>query len=136
MTIEGDIDSNNTLWVKLDVIGEAGKKTMPVFIDTGFSGELAIPLQIAVPLGLKLSGAATSRLADGAEIRQMLFSAKISWGTQKRPVTVHVMPGDVNASIGCALLHGYVLHADFENKQLIIKEPHVDEPTKPNNKMG
>jgi len=131
MILEGTIDSKNQLWVTIDVIGEHHTETMPVVIDTGFTGELALPLQIAVTLGLKLSGAATSCLADGSEIRQMLFSAEILWGSTKRPVTIHVMHGDVCASIGCELLHDYILSADFEKKQLFIKEPHTDEPVEP-----
>ncbi len=103
-------------------------KKIDAIVDTGFTGELQLPLKLAVPLGLRLDGVGTFELADGSKSRQMLFSALISWGTRTKPVTVSVADSDT-ALLGGGLLHGYLLLADFEKKMLMIKEPGTDEPT-------
>ena len=130
MVLSGHIDEKNQLWVEITVGGEHNQQTIPALIDTGFTGELQLPLKVAVPLGLRLEGAARYQLANGSVTQQMLFSASILWGTTTRLVTLNVADTDT-ALIGGGLLHGYVLLVDFDKKQLIIKEPHTDEPATP-----
>lgn len=127
MILSGYIDERNQLWVSITVAGQHNQQITPVLVDTGFTGELQLPLKIAVPLGLRLDGVGTFELADGTRSRQMLFSASISWGTTTRLVTVSVTDSDT-ALLGGGLLYGYVLLVDFEKKQFIIKEPGTDEP--------
>lgn len=118
------------MWVSITVGGLHSKQTIDALIDTGFNGELLLPLQVAIPLGLQLAGAAPYRLADGSISQQMLFSASIDWGTRRKPATVNVVHSDTPL-IGGGLLHGYVLLVDFDKKRLVIKEPGVDEPSVP-----
>ena len=127
MILQGHIDDRNQLWVPITVAGLQGQENISALIDTGFTGELLLPLKIAVPLGLKLAGIAPYQLADGSISKQMLFSAAITWGTQTRAITVNVIDVE-HALIGGGLLHGYVLTVDFQQKQLFIKEPGTDEP--------
>jgi clan AA aspartic protease len=127
MVLNGYIDEKNQLWVEITVAGQHNKQKIPVLVDTGFTGELQLPLKIAVPLGLRLAGVGTFVLADGSRSREMLFDASISWGTTVRSVTVSVMDSDIPL-LGGGLLHGYVLLVDFEKKLLTIKEPGTDEP--------
>jgi len=127
MVLTGEIDEQNQLWVNITVGGQHSQQEIPAQIDTGFTGELQLPLTVAVPLGLRLVGVGSFKLADGSQTQQMLFSASILWGTTTRAVTVNVVDSDT-ALIGGGLLHGYVLLVDFEKKQLIIKEPGTDEP--------
>lgn len=127
MILSGHIDDRNQLWVSITVAGQHNQQTIQVLVDTGFTGELQLPLNVAVPLGLRLDGVGMFELADGSRSRQMLFSASISWGTTTRLVTISVTDSDT-ALLGGGLLHGYVLLVDFEKKQLIIKEPGTDEP--------
>lgn len=128
MILHGRIDERNQLWIPITVGGQYGQQEISALIDTGFTGELLLPLQVAVPLGLKLAGAAPYQLADGSITQHMLFSASINWGTQTRAVTVNVVDVE-HALIGGGLLHGYVLLVDFQQKQLIVKEPGTDEPS-------
>lgn len=130
MVLTGHIDERNQLWVSITVGGLHSKQTINALIDTGFNGELLLPLQVAIPLGLQLAGAAPYRLADGSISQQMLFSASIDWGTKRKTAIVNVVNSDTPL-IGGGLLHGYVLLVDFDKKQLTIKEPGVDEPSIP-----
>jgi len=74
MVLQGSIDNKNQLWVPIIVTGDGGKQPVSVnaLLDTGFTGELLLPLQIAVPLGLKLAGVARCELGDGSYSQQML----------------------------------------------------------------
>ena len=130
MVLSGHIDEKNQLWAAITVAGQHNQRTISALIDTGFTWELQLPLKVAVPLGLRLEGAAQYQLADGSVTKQMLFSASIVWGTTTRLVTLNVADTDT-ALIGGGLLHGYVLLVDFEKKQLTIKEPRTDEPVTP-----
>ncbi len=128
MILQGQIDASNQLWVTIKVSGDTSSQEIPALIDTGFTGDLWLPLRIAVPLGLKLSAISDCQLADGSiSSNQMVFSATISWGTQTKSITVIVADVD-DALIGGGLLHGYVLEADFQKKKLTIKEPGTDDP--------
>jgi len=120
------------LWVRITVAGHTDQHNdVEALIDTGFTGELLLPLRLAVPLGLRLVGVSRVQLADGSISQQMLFSASIGWGSVLREVTVNVVDGTDVPLIGGGLLDGYVLHVNFEQKQLTIKEPHTDEPSPP-----
>ncbi len=128
MILRGSIDDKNQLWVPITVAGEHGQQKVSELLDTGFTGELQLPLQIAVPLGLKLVGVARYKLADGSISNQMIFSASISWGTKTRSVTASVVIDAEDVLMGVGLLHGYALVVDFQQKQLVIKEPGTDDP--------
>jgi len=55
MEILGRIDAKNQLWTKIYVEGNKSFTEIDCIIDTGFNGELVLPINIAVPLGLELS---------------------------------------------------------------------------------
>lgn len=130
MILAGRIDDRNRLWVTITVTGNQGQQQIEALIDTGFTGELLLPLSIAVPLGLTLAAVGSYKLADGSTSRQMLFSASVAWGSSKKLATVNVVDTD-DALMGGGFLHGYLLVVDFEKKTLIIKEPNTDEPQPP-----
>jgi clan AA aspartic protease len=120
--IEGYIDEKNLLWVNITVIGEHGEAEVAAMVDTGFTGELWLPLDKAVTLGLKLSGVGTAELADGSTSNQMLFSAHMKFGSVEKPITVTVIKSGPPL-LGGGLLHGYVLKADYKERRLYIEEP-------------
>lgn len=122
MIIKGHIDDQNNPWLKVVVIGET-QQTIYVIVDTGFTGELMLPKEMAIELGLKKSGVASCQYANGTEKDVLLYSATLKWGSRQQQVTVHVEDNAVSALIGGGLLHNYILQADYKNKQLIIKEP-------------
>lgn len=129
MVLAGHIDDRNQLWVSISVSGVTGKQTVDAQIDTGFTGELALPLQIAIPLGLQLGGLTDVTYAKGKPVPEMLFTGQIDWGTTNRTInTIMVLDTDVPL-IGGGLLYGYIMLVDFDKKELIIKEPGVDEPS-------
>ncbi len=128
MILHGLIDDKNQLWVTITVAGNQKQTEARAILDTGFTGEILLPLSIASTLDLIPAGVGKCELADGSISKQKIFVASINWGTQTRLVTVSVMDNIKDVLIGGGLLHGYVLTVDFKQKQLIIKEPGTDDP--------
>jgi clan AA aspartic protease len=128
LEITGNIDGTNQLWTKLDVIGMNGNSKIDAIIDTGFTGELQLPIKTAVQIGLTLAGTGRAILADGSKIDQLLFSGTIVWGTTTKDVTISIADSN-EALIGGGLLHGYDLIISFSKKILTIKEPDIDIPS-------
>lgn len=123
MNITGRIDEKNQLWVEVTVGKEGStQQTLECLVDTGFTGEIQLPISVAVPLGLKLIGAASFELADGVGRAKMLFEGDICWGTTTRAVTAIVSPSSTPL-LGSGLLSGYELIANFKTKKFSIKEP-------------
>lgn len=131
MILNGRIDEKNQLWVEVTVCGESTEHTLDFLLDTGFSGEVQIPVSVAVPLGLKLRGVAEFELADGKALPKLLFEGTIRWGSAERAVTAIVSPSKTPL-LGSGLLTNYELVADFKSKTFIIKEPETAEsPQRP-----
>ncbi len=120
MIINGIVD-NDQLWVKIKVSGYHGSKDIFFRIDTGFDGELSIPIQLAVPLGLALVGESEYGIAGGGKSNPLKFVASIQWGSQTKLVSADVDRTSIPL-LGMKLLHDYILLADFKKKELIIKE--------------
>lgn len=103
MVLSGYIDDRNQLWVEVTVAGQHSQQKVAALVDTGFTGELQLPLKVAVPLGLQLAGVGTFELADGTRSQEMLFSASVYWGTTLRMATVSVSNTDT------ALMGGWLV---------------------------
>lgn len=123
MILSGEINEKNQLWIPITVNGQQGQATSVLaLVDTGFTGELQLPITIAIPLGLRLDAVGTFEFADGRTAKKMLFSATITLGTTTRPVTVSVVDSNTPL-LGTGLLHGCVLNIDFAKKMFTIQEP-------------
>ena len=120
MTITGIIHEN-TLWVGVKLSGHFGSKEIFFRIDTGFDGELSLPVNLAIPLGLPLIGESEYNIAGGGKTAPFKFIASMQWGSQTKLVSVDVDRGSIPL-LGMRLLTDYTLFADFKKKTLIISE--------------
>jgi predicted aspartyl protease len=125
MIINGTVDNENRLWVTIKVTGYHGGHEIPFRIDTGFDGELSLPISKAVPLGLPLVGESEYSVAGGATNNPLKFSASIQWGSKNKLVSVDV-DRTRTPLLGMGLLIDYILVADFKKKTLKITEAKVD----------
>ncbi|MDD5291323.1 MAG: hypothetical protein PHZ04_04410 [Patescibacteria group bacterium] len=126
MLINGIIH-NDQLWVKLKLAGYHGSKEIYFLIDTGFDGELSLPVSLAIPLGLALVGESEYKIAGGTSYNPLKFVASIQWGSQNKLASVDVDKGDTPL-LGMRLLTNYTLFVNFKTKSLVIEEPKAEEP--------
>lgn len=59
-----------------------------VVVDTGFDGELCLPIEVAIQLGLNLCDTIWVELADGTRKRELVFTGEAKLGGKKREVGI------------------------------------------------
>ena len=79
-------------------------------IDTGFTGWLALPMDIVRELELTQHGRRPARLASGETELFDIYGALISWDGQLRPIPAHAVAA--NPLLGMRMLLDYRLTAD------------------------
>jgi predicted aspartyl protease len=98
--------------VDVEVGGTRRTVALTAVLDTGFDGELSVPLDVAVTLGLELTGADVIELADGSHKRELLFSGTAGVLGKRRQVAMYVTESE-DALVGTELLADCNLHIDF-----------------------
>lgn len=73
--------------------GRGGEAPLQAVIDTGFTGQLALPPDVAESLSLRFQGHGTATLADGHMERFEVYRATIAWHDRPHPVVVYAVPG-------------------------------------------
>lgn len=81
-------------------------------IDTGFSGELTLPMAIIDGLGLTRVGRTDVRLADGSVVKSYAFrGARVGHDGMRRPILVQSAESD--SLLGVAFMAGQQLCIEF-----------------------
>jgi clan AA aspartic protease len=87
-------------------------------IDTGFDGYLCLPVQLAIQLGLELSGSIKVELADGSIKRELVFSGLTKFGEEAKKARI-TLTESMNALIGTKMFSH--LGIDFDLKRVRIE---------------
>jgi clan AA aspartic protease len=119
--VTGFIDDAGHPKVELTVIGKRGEITLTPTIDTGFDGQLCLPTEVAIQLGLELIGRLFIELADGTRQRSLVFSGLVKIGATEEEVDIILTEAD-DSLVGTGLLQGRVVTLDFQRKRVEISE--------------
>lgn len=84
--------------------GEEASQEVVTVIDTGFDGELTLPVRTIQRLGYPYVGSAGGTLANGSEVQFDYHEGQVLWHGVVRPVAVIAAEGP--PLIGMALLRG------------------------------
>ena len=103
----------------LEVIGLQSSTEITAIIDTGFQGDLLLPISQAKTLGLVLSGYAPAILADGSRTSQMVFAGSVRFLGKIRQAEIFVADTDA-ALVGTELLSDCQLVVDFPNQKVSL----------------
>jgi clan AA aspartic protease len=122
MTMFGRVNANREALLKLVLIDDENKKVaFDAVIDTGFNGDLILPIDMMMDLSLELKGYQKAVLGDGTVSQFQVCSAVVIWdGTKKR---VEVNMARSGALIGNGLLEGYKLEIDMVNDGMVTISP-------------
>jgi len=101
----------------IEVIGLRSRAKVEALIDTGFDGELALPLRLATSLGLVLDEETPIGLANATTSREFIFSGEVEFLGERRAVSIFVFDRDI-ALIGTRLLDDCQLVVDFPTKKV------------------
>ena len=92
---------------------------LETWIDTGFTGELVIPMQQIAALGLPLGPAVKAVLADGSQIKVDTYFCLVEWFGKWKNVEVVANQGRFPL-LGVGLLLGHDLHIDYQAKTILL----------------
>jgi clan AA aspartic protease len=96
----------------IQVSGLRGTVRVRAVVDTGFDGDLCLPITVGVTLGLVLKGENQVELADGSLTWEMVFGGTVRFVGRRRRVDIYLTRSE-EALIGTGLLDGCRLTIDF-----------------------
>ena len=110
MTIRGSVNRDLELVVSVELADANGElHALPVVVDTGFSGELALPRSVIEFLGLPLNEEVTLILASGQRMNTAAYDGRIHWHGRLREIGVLATTGE--SLLGMLQLSGCTLTA-------------------------
>lgn len=119
--IKGYIDTIGRPMVDIVVMGSENKIPLSAIVDTGFDGDLCLPVEVAIRLGLKLVDMTFVELADGSIKKELVFVGKVKWCDEVKKVDVFLTQSD-DALIGTGLLNDSELKIGFLSRDLVIQK--------------
>ena len=118
--LRGFFDSAGRPRLAITLTSRRSARQLDALIDTGFTGALTVPVELAVELGPELAGRANVELADGTLRRELLFIATVT--LDQSPQRVHVgLTSSDDALIGTGLLAGRRLIMDFGKSTITVR---------------
>ena len=92
--------------VRIEAIGSRQTLALNAIVDTGFDGDLCLPIRLAVQLGLELIGEQLIELADGTQRKELVFAGSVGLFGATREVQI-MLTNSEDALIGTSLLNHY-----------------------------
>lgn len=109
--IVGAVDAMGDAVVELTIAGaDQYSARLPFVVDTGFSGDVTLPAELADALDLRFTGMGHTRLGDGSLSNFPIREASIRWDGVTRIVEVEV--SETEPLLGMRLLDGHELRID------------------------
>jgi clan AA aspartic protease len=99
---------------QVDVVvgGTRGNVQVKACLDTGFDGDICVPTEVAVTLGLELIGCEPIELADGSRKPELVFKGYAILLGKKRVVEI-LLTDSEESLVGTGLLAECRLSIDF-----------------------
>ena len=112
----GHVDPAGRAMLPVEIITDQGppSTSIDVWIDTGFTGDLVLPISLVQRLGLPVSGSVDGILADGSQTELKTYHCRLRWFGRERPLEVIVSNGEVPL-LGVGLLLAKELRVDYTN---------------------
>ena len=107
----GRVNQQREAILKLVIIGDENNKiAVDAVIDTGFNGDLILPIQIVSELGLVPQGYQKATLGDGTISQFRVYAGTVIWDGDRKLVEVN--SATTGILIGMGLLDGYKLEVN------------------------
>ena len=111
--IRGRLDAYHQPRVAITVRGARRDVTLEAVIDTGFDGQLCVPVSLAVEIGLELYGAQQTQLADGSIRSDLVFLGQAGFVGQRTQEVEILLTESDDALLGVGFLMDWRLEIDF-----------------------
>lgn len=119
--MNGYVDASGRALIEIVVSGPEQRSTLSAWIDTGFTGGLALPAAVIGELSLPVDQEVETRLADGSTHRTMTYAAGVQWfGNLVRAEVVSTqVPTPL---LGVQLLVGRELRVDYASMTVSVRD--------------
>lgn len=124
--INAKYDEHGNIILDLKLIGNCNEKKVKVLMDTGFSGALAIPVDIGCEIGLEGVGDAHVIVASGEAIPVPIFLGKVEIGDEIIECIYIVLPGSNEVLIGMDIIRDYNVQFHGAKRTITIKKAAVE----------
>jgi len=114
--IRGRLDAYHQPRVAITVRGARRDVTLEAVIDTGFDGQLCLPVSLAVEIGLELYGAQQTQLADGSIKSDLVFLGQAGFVGQRTQEVEILLTESDDALLGVGFLMDWRLEIDFSQR--------------------
>ena len=114
--IRGRLDAYHQPRVAIIVRGARRDVTLEAVIDTGFDGQLCLPVSLAVEIGLELYGAQQTQLADGSIRSDLVFLGQAGFVGQRTQEVEILLTESDDALLGVGFLMDWRLEIDFSQR--------------------
>ena len=120
--ISGIVTEDLDLLVTIEIFdGNGVLRSLEAVLDTGFNGDLALPRDVILELGLAYRGKLSWILATGQEESMSNYDGAVSWHGQSRDVVVVETASE--SILGMALVIGSKLTVDARiGGEVLIEE--------------
>ena len=120
MPIHGTVSSAGEPLIVLETLPK--RRKISLLIDTGFSGEMCLPLRTIEALEFEQYSREPFVLADGRIVRADVYKGEIRWFNRRRVVEVIALEAP-RGLIGTQLLRECMLAVRFRRRQVrIVRE--------------
>ncbi len=109
--ILGIVNRDREAIIQIALMGiENRLKSLSAVVDTGFTGDLMLPMTVVVELGFEYRGVQEALLGNGSSYDFEVYAGSIIWDGQVRSIEVNA--GDSGTLIGMSLLDGWKLEIE------------------------
>ncbi len=107
----GRVNQQREAILNLVIIGDRSQKiAVNAVVDTGFNGDLILPIEMVLELELSPQGYQRATLGDGTISQFRVYAGTVIWDGSRRLVEVNAATSGV--LIGMGLLEGYKVEID------------------------
>ena len=119
--VKGRFDSHGQPFLPVELSGLRGTVTLQALVDTGFDGDLCIPLALAMTIGLELKDADYVELADGSIRRELIFRGNVRIGDLAPREGEIVLTDSDQPLIGAGMFEKLKLEIDYGALTVLLK---------------
>lgn len=119
MNVIGYFDKTGQPRVSLTVKGLRRSFRIDPVVDSGFDGQLCLPNELAIQLGLELKGKTYVELADGSRKFELSFQGSVIWQGREQVAKIFLTDSE-DALLGSDLMQGQKLCIDYTNREVAL----------------
>jgi clan AA aspartic protease len=119
--VQGRFDRRGQPFLPVELAGLHRSLTLQALVDTGFDGDLCVPIAVAMPLGLELKGADYVELADGSIRRELIFRGTARIGDLPPKEAEIVLTESEQPLIGAGMFEGLRLEIDYGAGTVLLR---------------